>query len=149
SERFDERLRFWEGLIALCRSRKTRHADRKPGSHHWLGGGSGKRGLGLNYTIVQDYGIVELYIDRGDAAKNKRIFDQLYANKTQIEESFGGPLQWDRLDDKRACRIKRVVDLGGYRSPQSEWPPIQTAMVDAMTKLEVAILPLIDSLNFS
>jgi hypothetical protein len=141
AERYDVRLKFWEGLVALCRARKTRHGDRKPGSYHWLGGGSGIRGLGLNYVIVQEYGIAELYIDRGEAVENKRIFDQLHARKDEIEKAFNGTLSWERLDTKRACRIKHVIELGGYRSPESEWPAIQSEMVDTMTKLESAFKP--------
>lgn len=144
AERFDERLKFWEGLIALCRTRKTRHAQRKPSSHHWLGAGSGKRGLGLNYVIIQEHAVVELYIDRGGAMENKKIFDQLNGKRTQIEQAFGNPLVWERLDDKRACRIKFVIDSGGYRSPTSTWPAIQQEMVDAMTRLETAFLPQLD-----
>jgi len=147
SKRYDERLSFWEGLVSLCRSRKTRHGDRKPGTYHWLGGSSGKRGIGLNYVIVQDEGIVEFYIDRGDAMQNKQIFDQLLASRSEIEEKFGKSLLWERLNDKRASRIKYVIDSGGYRSPESEWPAIQMAMVDAMTKLENALLPQLDLLN--
>lgn len=147
AERYDERLRFWEGLVAICRTRKTRHSDRKPGTYHWLGGSTGIRGLGLNYVIVQEYAVVELYIDRQDSALNKRIFDRLHVNKEAAEAVFGAPLLWERLDDKQACRIKYRVDAGGYRSPESEWPAIQTEMVDWMTKLEEAIVPLLDSLD--
>jgi hypothetical protein len=146
-QRYDERLSFWEGLVAICRIRKTRHGDRKPGTYHWLGGSSGKRGLGLNYVIVQEEGIVELYIDRGDASQNKHIFDQLQTKRSQIEERFGGTLVWERLNDRRASRIKYVINSGGYRSPESEWPAIQAAMVNAMTKLENAFLPELDLLD--
>jgi hypothetical protein len=149
AERYDERLHFWEGLVALCRRKKTRHADRKPGSYHWLGGSTGMRGVGLNYAIAQDEGIVELYIDRGDAAENKRIFDQLHSNKAQIEQAFGGHLVWERLDTKRASRIKHVIELGGYRSPEAEWPGVQEGMVDAMTKLENSVLPQLHSLDLN
>jgi hypothetical protein len=44
TERYGERLRFWSGLIAVARSRKTRHANIKPGSYRWLGASSGIRG---------------------------------------------------------------------------------------------------------
>jgi hypothetical protein len=147
AERYDVRLKFWEGLVAIARSRKTRHANIKPGSHSWLGGSSGIRGLGLNYAIVQEYGTSELYIDRGDAVENKRIFDQLHARKDEIEKAFGRTLSWERLDTKRACRIKYVVDRGGYRSPESQWPEIQSEMVESMTKLEAALRPCLDSLG--
>lgn len=141
AERYDVRHKFWEGLVAVCRARKSRHANIKPGSYHWLGASSGIRGLGLNYVVVQEYGIVELYIDRGDAAENKRIFDQLQARKDEIEKAFTGPLSWERLDAKRACRIKHVIELGGYRSPESEWLAIQSEMVETMTRLEAALKP--------
>mgnify|MGYP000104830256 CR=1 FL=1 len=147
AERYDVRLHFWEGLISICRSRQTRHANIKPGSYHWLGASSGTRGLNLNYAIIQEYGITELYIDRGEAAENKRIFDELLMQKKDIENKFGGPLSWERLDTKRACRIKHVIESGGYRSPELEWPAIQAEMVDTMTKLENALRPALDSLN--
>lgn len=146
AERYDVRLKFWEGLVAIARSRHTRHGNLKPSSHNWMGAGSGIRGLGFNYAVVQEYGVVELYIDRGEATENKRTFDQLYARKDEIEASFGGSLLWERLDSKRACRIKHAIELGGYRSPESQWPDIQREMVDTMTRLEVALRPVLDGL---
>jgi hypothetical protein len=147
AERHDLRLRFWEGLIAVARSRQTRHANIKPGPYHWLGASSGIRGLGLNYAIVQEYGLAELYIDRGHADENKRIFDQLQARREEIERSFGCSLTWERLDKKRASRIKAYIETGGYRSPEAEWPKIQSEMVDMMIKLESALKPALDSLG--
>ncbi len=139
ADRYDVRLKFWEGLVAIARKKQTRHANIKPGAYHWLGAGSGIRGLGFNYTIVQEYGVAELYIDRGDAAENKSIFDQLHARKDEIERAFGGTLSWERLDTKRACRIKHVIERGGYRSPEADWPAIQSEMVDTMIRLEAAL----------
>lgn len=147
AERYDVRLKFWEGVIAIARERGTRHANIKPGTYHWLGASSGIRGLGFNYVVVQEYGVVELYIDRGEQAENKRLFDALAANKEAIERAFGGSIQWDRLEAKRACRIKHAVDRGGYRSPESEWPAIQADMVDSMTRLEAALMPFIEDLQ--
>lgn len=147
AERYDVRLKFWQGLVAVARNRNTRHAHIKPGSHHWLGGSSGIRGLGFNYVIVQEYGFVELYIDRGAAAENKRIFDHLFSRKEEIESSFGNPLSWERLDVKRASRIKHVIERGGYRSPEVDWPEIQSDMVESMCRLEVALKPTLDSLS--
>lgn len=48
---------------------------------------------------------------------------------------------------KRACRIDRVVSLGGYRNPESEWPAIQAAIVDAMTRFEKTLSPQLDLLD--
>jgi hypothetical protein len=147
AERHDLREKFWEGIVALARKMGTRHTNIKPGIYHWLGAGSGIGGLGFNYVIVQDYGVVELYIDRGEAEENKRIFDRLHAKKEEIERSSGAALLWDRLDTKRACRIKHLIERGGYRSPESEWPQIQAEMVETMTRLETALKPALEALK--
>ncbi|MFO1447925.1 MAG: DUF4268 domain-containing protein [Opitutaceae bacterium] len=147
AERFDIRQKFWEGLIALARKRRTRHAEIKPGPYHWLGASSGVRGLNFNYVIVQEYGMVELYIDRGNESENKNIYDNIFAKRASIEAVFPHELSWERLDEKRACRIKHLVDLGGYRSPEVKWPDIQSAMVERMVQLEIALRPSIDELK--
>jgi hypothetical protein len=147
AERYDIRLKFWEGLVAIARNKHTRHANIKPSTNHSLSASSGVRGLGLNYVIVQEYGIAELYIDRGEATENKLIFDQLHTRKDEIEKAFGGTLSWERLDAKRACRIKHVIERGGYRSPESQWPEIQAEMVDTMIKLESVLKPALESLG--
>lgn len=139
AERYNERRKFWEGLVAFAKEKKTRHGNIKPGEYHWLGASSGTRGVNYNYTIVQDYGLAEVYIDRGDQEQNKKIFDALSLMKQEIEQVFNGQLTWARLDDKRASRIKAYVRTGGYRSPESEWPTIQEEMVQTMIRLESAL----------
>lgn len=147
AERYDVRQRFWEGLVAVARERKTRHANIKPGSYHWLGASAGIRGFGYNFVIVQEHGVVELYIDRGEAAENKTLFDRLSEQKKEIGEAFGGALLWERLDAKRACRIKHIVEIGGYRSPEVQWPQIHSEMVTKMSELEAALVPALASLE--
>ncbi len=126
---------------------RSRHANIKPSVNHWIGASSGIRGLGLNYVAIQEYCNVELYIDRGEQVENKRIFDTLAARKDEIDKAFGSALSWERLDDKRACRIKHVLPSGSFLSPESEWPKIQEALVDAMSRLENALKPALDSLK--
>ncbi len=89
----------------------------------------------------------EVYIDRGDKQQNKEIFDTLIAKKSEIEQIFGNTLAWERLDDKRACRIKAMVNSGGYRNPESEWHAIQLEMVEMMIRLEAALKGPIEALN--
>ena len=89
-----------------------------------------------------------MFIDRGKGAEteNKAIFDQLAAHKADIEKAFGGPLVWERLDAKRACRIRADVP-SGYRSPEEEWPAIHTTLVDAMTRFEATLRPHLKTLK--
>lgn len=137
----NDRYRFWEGLIEICKTQNTRHATASPNTRHWLAGRSNFPGLGFNYTIAQDSCVVELYIDRKDVAENKAIFDQLHSQKAAIEKDFGKPLVWERLDSKRCCRIKHDIDSGGYRVHQPNLQNTQQEMVNAMTRLVAALDP--------
>jgi hypothetical protein len=107
--------------------------------------------LGLNYVVTQDECAAELYIDRGKDGEqeNKAIFDQLRANQADIEKVFGGPLIWERLDGKRACRIRFTQPSGGYRSPEEKWPSIQDGIIQAMNRLDQALRPFLKTLKLS
>jgi hypothetical protein len=98
-------------------------------------------------VATQDFCNVELYIDRGEKEENKNIFDALMLKRADIESTFGESLSWERLDEKRACRIKHVLSTGSFLSPESEWSKIQEAMVAAMAKFEKALNPAIDLLK--
>jgi hypothetical protein len=111
-------------------------ANISPGRYYWLGTGAGKSGVTFNYVISTDGGGVELYIDHDHetGAGNKAIFDALAAQKADIEREFGGPLEWERLDDKRASRIRKRFTNGGLYRPET-WPTLQDEMIQAMVRL--------------
>jgi hypothetical protein len=140
------RLEFWRQLLEQAKERTKLHARIAPSKENWISAGAGRGGLGFNYAIRMSDAQVELYIDRGEAEENKRIFDQLFASKEQIEEVFGEPLEWQRLDNRRACRIRYLLTLGGLVD-RDRWPEIQEAMIDAMVRLENALKPQIKRLR--
>jgi len=139
--------RFWPGLLAIARTRNTRHANIKPGQLNSLGASSGIRGISFNYRIKKESAMVELYIDRGDLEENKRIFDQLHARKEQIEKAFGASLGWFPFEDYQFKLINYSLECDGYRRPETEWPEIQAEMVEKMIRFEDALRPALDSLG--
>jgi len=143
AERHVLRERFWRGLLEKARAKSRLHGSISPSRSSWVGAGAGMSGLAYNYVIGRQEARVELYIDRGPDcdAENKSIFDALVAEKPRIAEVFGGPLDWQSLEGKRACRISYVVTSRGYRDPEDSWPEIQDQMVDAMCRLEAALKP--------
>jgi hypothetical protein len=151
AERYLIRKRWWTTLIARSTKINKLHAHITPGEHSWLGISSGVRGLGLNYTVTQEGCGAELYIDRGKDSEeeNKQIFDQLYAHREAIEKVFGGSLSWERLESKRACRIRYNSQLGGYRSPEEKWPEIQDDVIGAMDRLDKALQPFLKQIKLS
>ncbi len=149
AERFDLRRHFWTQLLSRAKEKSKLHANNSPRDGAYMSAGSGVRGLFFSYTILKHEGAVELYIDRGKDAgdESKTIFDFLSASKNAIEKAFGGALEWQRLEGKRACRVISFIPLGGYRDEESKWPSIQDAMIDAMVRLENALRPCIAKLK--
>jgi hypothetical protein len=149
AERYGIRKRWWTQLIERSAKFSKLHAHITPGEYTWIGTSSGIRGLNLNYVVTQDECAAELYIDRGkdSSTENEAIFDQLLALKAEVEQAFGEPLSWQRLEGKRACRIRYTSAMGGYRSPEEQWPGLQDHIASAMQRLERALRPFLKQLN--
>lgn len=142
--RSEELLHFWSGLVAVAKEQKTRHAEIKPGTYNWIGASSGQRGLNYVYSTTQTYNVVELYIDRGDQMLNKSIFDSLHDRKAEIEKNFGNGdynIEWQRLDNRRASRIRVVIPDGGYLCDADQLPTNYRVLVNTMNALEKALAP--------
>ncbi len=141
------RYDFWDELLKLAKNKTDLHANISPQRSSYVASAAGKTGLYFQYDILMHAAKVELYIDAGNRRKNKRIFDTIHENEAQINADFGEELEWQRLDDKRACRIMKTLEIGGYREEKSKWPEIQNAMVDTMIRLDAALRPHIDKLK--
>ena len=149
AERHILRLKFWEQLLAKAREKGvTLHAGRSPSKNNWISAGAGKSGLGFNYVVwLEGKTAVELYIDTGDKEQNKHAFDFLFSHKEKIESDFGSALLWDRLDQKRASRVRLIINKGGLTDDEHNWASIQDAMIDAMNRLSKALKPHIQTLR--
>jgi hypothetical protein len=143
------RYRWWFQLIERSREINHLHAHITAGKYVYIGTSSGTRGINFNYTVLKNECGAEVYIDRGKGAdeENEKIFDQLHANRAEIEKAFGASLKWERLEQKRACRIKITYTTGGYSIPEDKWPDIQIEIIKAMDRLEKAISPYISRLR--
>jgi hypothetical protein len=133
------RRRFWTQLIRAMNSKSQLYQNISPGAYSWISAGSGTRGVGLNFAATQWYGRAELYIDRGDKVENEAIFDALHAEREVIEREFEAALEWERLEEKRACRIK--LEATGDVFDQEQWPHMTEFMTDAMVRMERILKP--------
>jgi len=50
-------------------------------------------------------------------------------NAYEIETTYGGTLDWQPVDGKRACRIRERFEISGYRD-EDRWIDVQDAMID-------------------
>jgi len=148
-ERHYLRKEFWQMLIDVVKTKTKLHSNISPNVYSWIGTGAGIGGVTYNYVIGQHEGKVELYIDKDkeDGKENKSIFDQLYTHKEEIEKTFGGPLNWERLDGKRASRIAKYIEKGGYRDDKEKWRGTIEEMIDTMIKFEKALPPFIEKIR--
>lgn len=149
AERYVLRQRFWESLLERSKERTKLFSNISASQYNWIGTGTGIRGVTLLYQVRQHDAQVEVYIDRGKDAEeeNKAIFDQLSRSRRQIETIFGDELEWQRLENRRACRIRKLFALGGYREQEEIWQEVQDALIDAMVRLEKAFKPHIAKLT--
>ncbi|MBS7648002.1 MAG: DUF4268 domain-containing protein [Archaeoglobaceae archaeon] len=138
AERHVKRIEFWKQLLERSKGRTDLFSNVSPSRECWISTGAGKTGLAYTYVILMDQARIELYIDTGDAGRNKKIFDELYKHKQEIEAEFGGELEWQRLNEKRASRIAKIVTNKGLENVD-DWPTIQDQMINAMIRFEKAL----------
>ena len=109
-------LDFWKQFSQYCQEERVSFNTRKPLPQHWYNISIGKSGEHLALTMnTRDNEVgCELYI--GD---NKERFDTLYEEREQIESQIEETLDWQRLDDKKASRIK--ITRGGNITDEESW----------------------------
>ncbi|MDO5970808.1 DUF4268 domain-containing protein [Flavivirga aquimarina] len=140
------RKKFWNQVINRMNSKSDLYQNISPSRYNWIGAGSGVRGVGYNFTASKNYGRAELYIDRGDKTENEFVFDSLLSKKETIESKFGEKLEWERLNNKRACRIKYEDTNFNIFEPDT-WELTIEKITTGMVNLEKAIKPHLNEIN--
>lgn len=131
------RLAFWEqALDALGDSACSLYNNVNPGKDHWLSAGSGLRACPYTMIFAVKEVRVELDMSRSVTAENKFIFDTLYQQKDAIESKFGQPLEWLRMDEKKASRVQLSHAVDGY--DKANWPEMIAWLVEHLSLLEGA-----------
>ncbi|PXA03885.1 hypothetical protein DDZ13_09605 [Coraliomargarita sinensis] len=142
------RPRFWtRTLEAMEAAGVQRYATVSPSKDHWLSCGSGLGGVIYSLIFSKKEIRVEIYMSANDAATNKAVFDQFYENKEAIENRFGHKLEWQRLDDKKASRVKYSLAVDGY--DEENWEMMIDWLVEHFPKLEKAFRPEIEKVKRS
>ena len=101
-----ERLTFWtrfnETVVAKGKPFNIRNAT----TDHWytVAIGTSEACVSINLVNKLSRVTVEIYI-----ADNKNLFDYLAERKDEIENALGFPMEWVRLDNKKASRIKYAI----------------------------------------
>lgn len=101
-----ERVEFWTQFNDMVAERGKPFNIRKASTDHWydVAIGTSDAHIGINLVNKESSVVVELYIN-----DNKELFDKLYESKNDIENKLGFEMDWQRLDDKKASRIKYAI----------------------------------------
>ena len=132
------RRAYWEGALeAFQKSSCNLYDNINSSKDHWLCAGSGVTGCPFSLIFNQKELRVELWLGRSHAEENKWLFDTIIEQKHQIEASFGAPLEWLRLEDKKQSRIQYSTKMDGFN--KEVWPQAVAWHLEYMTKLEQAL----------
>lgn len=131
---------FLVELHAKALTKTQLHAKSTVGKKRYFGISAGKKGMAYGYNVLMDQGRVDLYINNKDKDSNKEEFQALYQHKTEIEELFGGPLEWQLMANRKASRIRYTVTKYGVQDTD-HWNEFQDLLIDAMIRLEMAFRP--------
>ena len=127
----NERLMFWEEFNTVIVSKGKPFSVRKPTIDHWydVAIGTSEAHLAINLINKENKIVLELYI-----LDNKKLFDHLYEDKEKIENTLQMNFSWERLDGKKASRIKHDV-LGLDFSDHSNYPQLMDECIEKILKM--------------
>lgn len=127
----NERLMFWEEFNTVIVSKGKPFSVRKPTIDHWydVAIGTSEAHLAINLVNKENKIVLELYI-----LDNKNLFDHIYEDKEKIENTLQMSFSWERLDGKKASRIKHDV-LGLDFSDHSNYPQLMDECIEKILKM--------------
>lgn len=131
------RKKFWGQVIhALRQAGMSAYNGINPTGDSWINSPTGLSGVRYTLILGAKEVRVELNIESGNRAYNKKVFDALIVDKHKIEENFGKPLLWLRLDDNKKSRVAYSLAINGFS--EENWPSMIDWMIAHRKKIEDA-----------
>ena len=116
---------YFQELIDDLREKYHFTSAKKGQPQSWYSFSSGNKNFLYGHSFAQGSRVrTGIYIDSGDLGNNKAFFDKLFEEKKEIEAEFGQTLEWERLDNKRACRVA-VYRTGSIKDSSEELQKIK------------------------
>jgi hypothetical protein len=141
------RIEFWAALLKEIKGKSILFQSSNPTKDHWLvAGGTNISGVTYQFVITMNNATVLMNFGRGLTEENKALYDALIHHKDDIENKFGAPLNWERLDDRKSSRIS--FSLAGVNYfVKEDWNRIISFLIDHINKLENATRPFLPELK--
>ena len=144
-ERFTRRRKFWGELLAEL-NHPILFQRVSPSKDYWLIAGAGISGLSYTLLITKSYTAIEFSINRASKEDNKRIFNSIEKNKSEIEERFGYPLLWEIMSESKMSRIKYQLDNVNFYV-DSDLETIKAFFIENLAPFYEAFNPVVNDLK--
>jgi len=119
AERQDARISFWTELLSVLNAQSSIFRSISARNGPYLSVQNGP--FSFQIWVKTDACRVQLRIDTGDQVENEGIFEALEEQRPIIEERFGEPLTWDKMENYRSCVVSHeVAGSAGWKTPQEE-----------------------------
>ncbi len=106
SEKSELYRQYFQTLLDELREQHKFTRGKIAQPQNWYSFSSGRKEFKYSHSFTHGNKVrTEVYIDSGDAEENNVFFERLLLDRKQIEMEFGSPLEWEKLENKRACRI--------------------------------------------
>ena len=137
--RYKIRRDFWTACLSKLHGSKniSLYDNINPSKDHWLSAGSGVRSCPYELIFGKREARVQLALSRSERQDNKTLFDALFEKKNQIEQHFGEPLIWNRLDHRKSCRIQIARPFDGY--DRELWPEIIDWQISTLERFHASL----------
>lgn len=126
-----ERLEFWDQFNDNLIEKGKPFNVRKATTDHWydVAIGTSAAHIAINLVNKESHICVELYIN-----DDKNLYDTLLEKKRVIEDELGFELDWQRLDNRSASRIKYYIKGLNFDN-HSNYPELIDTTIDTAVKM--------------
>jgi hypothetical protein len=139
SERQGQYRRLWAQCIDELRMQAPGWThQRAPGAANWISLPTGTSNVIYALAYGREGPRVELYFCATRADINEDNFEKILARRAELEGAFGQPLEWQRLEGKKACRIYTTSGLA-LPDDEESWEGIVDWYVNSAVRLRDAI----------
>ncbi len=132
-----KRLEFWNMLNDVLDQKGKPFNKHKATPDHWYTVAVGSSQCHITIDLVNKERKIRVGLWIAD---NKELFDMFYNHKPEIEEAFGGPLEWDRLEGKKASVFFMSIPGLDFNN-QDNYPELIESVIDKVVNLRNAVKP--------
>lgn len=138
TERAEQYREFWARYLDALADASLSWGRRTPQPANWMNFAGPFTGTSLNPSFASGKRLRhELYIDSGDADANGVLFEILVGQRETLEKFFGGVLEFEPIEGRRAARIAAYLE-GCEIGAVEDWVKWISWFIDTGERLRAA-----------